>query len=167
MWWQSDVEKNSQEIEYLKLDFLCSLGPFFFFVLPWDPFFFVHGFFFVFFYGILSSSCLVSSSCSFMVSFFHHVLSSISSDLYYVLSIPMWIVLLLPLWVLLFIFFLLQFLQIFIMFFKFFFLRLEFHVAKKSPCQQSKLEALRLDFFIELEPQRLEMLLSSILSNSC
>ena len=48
--------------------------------------------------------------------------------------------------------FLLQFLQIFIMFFKFFFLRLEFHVAKRSPCQQSKHEALRINFFTELEP---------------
>ena len=46
--------------------------------------------------------------------------------------------------------FLFQFLQIF------FFFRFEFYVAKKSPCQQS-----------ELEPQRLEMLLSSILSNIC
>ena len=48
--------------------------------------------------------------------------------------------------------FLLQFLQIFIMFFKFFFLRLEFLVAKRSPCQQSKHEALRINFFTELEP---------------
>ena len=46
--------------------------------------------------------------------------------------------------------FLFQFLQIF------FFFKLKYYVAKKSPCQQSK-----------LEPQRLEMLLSSILSNVC
>ena len=46
--------------------------------------------------------------------------------------------------------FLFKFLQIF------FFFKLKFYVAKKSPCQQS-----------ELEPQRLEMLLSSILSNVC
>ena len=38
---------------------------------------------------------------------------------------------------------------------------------KTSPCQQSELEYLRLNFFAELEPQRLEMLFSSILSNSC
>ena len=38
---------------------------------------------------------------------------------------------------------------------------------KTSPCQQSELESLRLNFFAELEPQRLEMLFSSILSNSC
>ena len=46
-------------------------------------------------------------------------------------------------------------------------LRLKFHVTKTSSCQQSKLESLWLNFFAELEPQRLEMLFSSILSNSC
>ena len=46
-------------------------------------------------------------------------------------------------------------------------LRLKFHVTKTSPCQQSKLESLWLNFFAELEPQRLEMLFSSILSSSC
>ena len=109
MWWQSDVEKNSQEIEYLKLDFLCSLGPFFFFVLLWDPFFFVHGFFFmlgfffVFFRGFLSSSCsffnffrsllctfyshVNCSSSSSVGSSLHLLSSSISSNLHYVLQI--------------------------------------------------------------------------------
>ena len=54
-------------------------------------------------------------------------------------------------------------------------LRLKFHLTKTSPCQQSKLESLWLNFFSELKPQRLEMLFSSILemlfssilSNSC
>ena len=46
-------------------------------------------------------------------------------------------------------------------------LRLKFHVTKTSPCQQSKLKSLWLNFFAELEPLRLEMLISSILSNSC
>ena len=46
-------------------------------------------------------------------------------------------------------------------------LRLQFHLTKTSPCQQSKLESLWLNFFAELKPQRLEMLFSSILSNSC
>ena len=46
-------------------------------------------------------------------------------------------------------------------------LRLKFHLTKTSPCQQSKLESLWLNFFAELKPQRLEMLFSSILSNSC
>jgi len=55
-------------------------------------------------------------------------------------------------------------------FFRFFFLfyvRLEFHVAKTCPCQQLELETLRLNFFTELEPQRLEMLFSSVLFNAC
>ena len=42
--------------------------------------------------------------------------------------------------------------------------RLKFHLTKTSPCQQSKLKSLWLNFFAELKPQRLEMLFSF---NSC
>ena len=45
-------------------------------------------------------------------------------------------------------------------------MELEFHVAKTSPCQQSELKSLKLNFFPKFEFQRLEMLFSSILSNS-
>ena len=46
-------------------------------------------------------------------------------------------------------------------------MELKFHVAKTSPCQQSELKSLKLNFFPRLEFQRLEMLFSSILSDSC
>ena len=46
-------------------------------------------------------------------------------------------------------------------------LRLEFHLAKTYPCQQSELKFLRLNFSAELELHRLKMLFSSFLSNSC
>ena len=107
-------------------------------VLPWDPFFFVLGFdllrvlswvpfFIVFFLQFLQIFIMYFLFPCVLFFFFLCGFFSSSS-------------------------FLLQFLQIFIMFFKFFFLRLEFHVAKRSPCQQSKHEALRINFFTELEP---------------
>ena len=72
-------------------------------VLLWDPFFFVLGFFFVFFHGFLFSSCsffnffrsllctfyshVNCSSSSSMGSSLHLLSSSISSNLHYVLQI--------------------------------------------------------------------------------
>ena len=49
----------------------------------------------------------------------------------------------------------------------FFGTRVEFHVAKPCPSQQSELESLKLNFSTELEPLSLEMLFSSFISNSC
>ena len=78
------------------------------------------------------------------------------------------------LWVPFFNVFFLQFLQIFIVFFKFIFFFYETRVFKtRVPCGKNismsaiDLEALRLDFFTELEPQRLEMLFSKLLFDSC
>ena len=157
MWWQSEWKKTHKEIEYLKLDFLYSPSPFFSFVLlgsssvesfllhawvllrvlPWVVFFLQFLQIFIVFFLFLCG--LFFFLCGFFSS------SSISLES-----------------------------QIFIMFFKFIIFFYGTRIFKtRVPCGKNismfaiKTRGLRLDFFTELEPQRLEMLFSKILSNSC
>ena len=131
MWRQTDVEKNPRENRVLILDFRSSYSSFsspslFFFsvfigsyvflvLLLQVPFLFVLGFF-VFFHGFLSSSCFFYSrgDCSSSSSMGHFVFFSSSiSDLLLSSSNSSSYSMKLES------------------------LRLEFHVAKISPCQQS------------------------------
>ena len=130
MWRQTDVEKNPRENQVLILDFRSSYSSFsspslFFFsvfigsyvflvLLLQVPFLFVLGFF-MFFHGFLSSSCSFYSrgDCSSSSSMGHFVFFSSSiSDLLLSSSNSPYSM-------------------------KLESLRLEFHVAKISPCQQS------------------------------
>ena len=126
-----------------------------YFLLPWNPFFFVLGFFIVFFCGFLGFFIVFL----FVGSFLHHVLSSISSDLHRVLSSDL-------LWVLLFVFNFLRILDLHRVLQIYLLLLWSSSLYTWVPCGKNismsaiDLESLRLDFFTELEFQRLEMLVS-------
>ena len=128
---------------------VLSSSLFFLVLLPWNPFLFVLGFFIVFFRGFFIVFFL--QFLQIFIVFFLQIYygffssSSVSSES-----------------------------QIFIVFFKFIIFFYGTCVFKtRVPCGKNismsaiDLKALRLNFFTELEPQRLEMLFSKLLPNSC